>query len=736
MPSAPPSTFSPLSRRAVVWGVFLGNAAGDRPALTDRVDWLRITGIHLGVGDRPDSISLDVITSKAGKRVQDLTVPVGYSRIVEVRQLDASDEWTICVAWGQLSTQTQRLADRTESLTCSVRLDWFLFGGRLTGYRCWDDRGTGTVLTVERDVWFNPSIDGQTEGNRSALLDPDYGCHTFVAADSMRSAVAIALQNQDRESWDLPTAIETTCWLLNPDETFIKNPSVFDLQAVITDTAKRLLKNIRIPLGTTLPAALDLLCEPMGYRWYTETIVDTTDPALPVTETVLRVFKNGVGVISDLKAQRVGEAKRSDETNIADYSATLEIATPNVVRGRGSLVQREGTFQLVPGWAKALDSVALWQINWQRDAGSSSSTTENRHVGRLWVLNEAGDHGAKRVGIEPFTDLSDLFEEDVTRLVRRQFLPCLTKTRTESDKQQRGAGGVYLEWNDGTSAAFRPYTGAYSILEHECGVMLEGEISEEFWSAFVTKAGLVGSGGTLAPHLRVTACINSDSRLTHTAERRDVAPNGRDIPLHIDASDRFHDRLVRRAGPFTSRWTGNHFEISAFDVGLVNKFVVASEIADRLPKGASFVVIGGTDNDGRYTVEQAVESAGNTTITPLEEITNTTDVEGTIAIDTEEAADLPALKKFAEEARDVHDGAKVAVSASLKGHDWHEYKRGNLVSAVQPRNLSLNNYHDAQPLSRHPQIVGINYLFSEDSQRTELVLEVPDAERPELEIGR
>lgn len=731
MASAPQSLFNPYSRPAVVWGVFLGDADGNRPELTDRVDWLKIAGIQLRIGDRPDSIQLEVLTANAGIRIQDLVVPVGYSRLVEVRQLDDKGQWTRCIAWGQLATQGQRLADKTETLTVTVRLDWFLFGGRLSRYQAYDDRGSGTILDVERDIVFNPVIDGQTEANRSDAVDEQLA-YLVVSADSMRTQEAIALQGQAREFWDLPTAIHTLCSLMNSDEEFITCPNLADLQAVITDTNERLLKNVRIPLGTTLPHALDLVCEPCGYRWFVESIVDTTDPGLPISECVLRFFKRGVGIVTDLKCQRVGDVKKSDQTNISDYSATLEIATANVVVGRGSLKQREGTFVLVPGWKSTLDTTDLGWINWNK-VFTTGNENEIRPVGRLWVLNEAGDHGGKRAGIDSFTDLADLFEEDVTRIVRRRLLPCLTKTRTDADRAQRGSGGLMLEWHDGTG--WQPYKGSFSVLDHECGVFLDGEIDEAFWAKFQERAAAVDGATELADHLRVTACIEADARLTYTAERRDVSPNGREIELALDVADRFHDRLVRRSGTFASRWTDNHFAVTNVDTSGTPWFLVGSDITARIKAGDSFIVRGSTGNDGRYTAESVNLAAGSTRIFTKEVIRDDT-VDGLVAIDTEEAADLPALTRFSDEARDVHDGATVAVSASLKGHDWHEYKRGNIVEAVQPRNLSLNNYHDSQPQSRHPQIVGINYLFGQNTQRTELVLEVPEAERRELEPMR
>lgn len=797
MATAPATPYSPRSRPAVTWGVFLSPdtnlgswdgatnnpaltggsgtrgdsytaaadaavspaidgissvTAGDkvvfngtawvlnpvlRPALTDRVDWLKPTSINLVTdGHQFDTIHLEVITSRAGFRVQDLNVPMGYNRIVEVRQLDDAGEWSKVIGWGQLATQGQRLSRNDESLTAVARLDWFLFGGRLTGYRTYDQQATSYVA-VEEDIVFNPMIDGQVEGNCSDAFDVESdgsSVSIFVSPETMRTQFAITLSGQAIEKWDLPKAILTLCWLLNPDETNITNPTLLDLQAVITDTNTRLMKNIRVPLGSSLPQALDLVCEPMGYHWFTETVVDDTDPTFPVTGTHLRFFKNGVGVVTDLKCQRVGETIRSDETNIADYSATLEIATPNVVYGRGSLKQREGTFECVPGWKATLDKTPLQKINSQTFLDTDSK--DLRNVARFWVLNEAGDWGddTYRPGVEDFTDLADLFEEAAVRLVRRKFLPMLTKTKSAADRALRGSGGIVVEWND-VNGDWQPYTGGWSVAQHQCGIILEGEIPADFWTEFLRKAAAVAAAVALSAHVRVTATIESDTRISYTADRRDEAPHGRDIPVHIDLDDRFHDRLVRLTGDYASRWDGNHFTINAVSNAVVGWIQVSGDLTDRIRADQTFVVRGSTGNDGRYTVDTMVVSGGNTKLFTKETVYDDA-VDGKVGIDTEEAADLPAMTRFCVEARNVHDGAKVAVSASLKGHDWSEYKRGNIVRAVQPRGLDLNNYHNTATETRHPQVVGINYAFTDDSQRMELVLEVPEAERPELEKSR
>lgn len=826
--AAPPPPFGTRSRPAVKWAVFLGDSNGNRPTIWDQTDWLKPQAIHLATNAHfnswdasddyhTDTIELSVITAKAGIRVQDLGVPLGYHRIVEVRQADDNGEFTTIIGWGMLSKQAQDLSRTSEMLRLTVRLDWFLFGNRLRFYLTTDS--AGLLRHVESDIVFNPLIDGQLEGNRSDKFDifGNNEAHVFLSPESMRSDTAIAIQGQDRSLWDLPTAILSLCWLLNPFENHITNPTLAELQAVITDTSTRLLKNVRVPLGSSLPGALNAVCHPLGYRWFTESFVDTTDPDLPVKGTYLRFFKLGAGIQTDLKCQRVGETITSDETNLADYSASIDITTPNVVTGRGSFIEREGTFPLVPGWPAKYDNTSLEDINSRTLFDETDRLTKD--VLRFWVLNEAGDHGGEnRAGVNSYTDLAPLFGS-TTRIVRRRFHPCLTKSRTKGGQALWGSGGVYVEWNnnprlkdplpitgltdqplydqieiagdvsdkfpsgatfvifgstgnDGTYtvnstifavgtttisleqpltqfatidgnvvsiAIWQPLQSSWSVADKEAGISLDGTIGKEMFQLFRDRVAAVGPGGPpLEPTIRVTACLASDTRLTYTAARRPEAPHGEDIPLHLDVDDRFHDRLVQRGGPFQSRWaSGNYYDITnLIDQPVSDIIEVPGDISDRLPVGSSFVIRGSTGNDGRYTVVFTVFAAGITQIAVKESLTQFTVFDGQIGVDTDEAADLPALQRFCIEARDVHDGARVNVSASLKGHDHPEYRRGNLIKQVQPRNLLLNNYNAAAPFSRYPQIVGLNYHFGDDSQRTELILEVPDAERPELNRSR
>ena len=50
--------------------------------------------------------------------------------------------------------------------------------------------------------------------------------------------------------------------------------------------------------------------------------------------------------------------------------------------------------------------------------------------------------------------------------------------------------------------------------------------------------------------LRLTCVIACDKRVTYTATRQATSPNGRDIELYIDASDRFFDKQVDSGSTF------------------------------------------------------------------------------------------------------------------------------------------------------------------------------------------
>lgn len=67
-------------------------------------------------------------------------------------------------------------------------------------------------------------------------------------------------------------------WSCNPDETFIKNPSLDDIKAVMVGAADVELKNVRLEFGDYLPAVLDSLLRPHGFSWHlTHELVEDQD---------------------------------------------------------------------------------------------------------------------------------------------------------------------------------------------------------------------------------------------------------------------------------------------------------------------------------------------------------------------------------------------------------------------------------------------------------------------------
>ena len=233
-------------------------------------------------------------------------------------------------------------------------------------------------------------------------------------------------------------------------------------------------------------------------------------------------------------------------------------------------------------------------------------------------------------------------------------------------------------------------------------------------------------------HVRVTACIESDKRLSHQTSRRDVAPLGRDVVLTLDLDDRFHDRRICHAGAFKSRWFDEH-HFTIVGIG-ADQIIVDGDCQEIVLAAGELVVLDVAGAEGRYKVSAASFVTGpQTVITITETLTSglfPVTASSRIAINTEEEVDADRLKAFCEEARNNDDGAEVAASLVIKGHDCPEYQIGNLVSGLDPRGLDLNAYHSAAAIKRFPQVVSIvTQATSDNQQRTELILERFDAQR-------
>ena len=140
----------------------------------------------------------------------------------------------------------------------------------------------------------------------------------------------------------------------------------------------------------------------------------------------------------------------------------------------------------------------------------------------------------------------------------------------------------------------------------------------------------------------MTCVIACDKRISYTAERRPSSPNGRDIELTLDASDRFFKKTVHTSSSF-------------------------------------------------YGDEQLLN----------DEVDSTTDIE-----------------EYAESLRDINDSANLQVYLNLFGI-YHSYQRGDLITKIDGRNISLNRNSSDVATKKFLQVTRV--VWDYQNQRTGLI---------------
>ena len=689
--------------------MLLGGTDGAAPAITDRVDYLIPVSASVGCGGRRlDTINLRYDLSRLGQRIQDIAVPSGFDRTVELRVEDpATGDLSRLLAWGKLARPSLSISE-TESATFTARLDPHLFGKPLLGYPVRKDASDIATLTIERDLVFNPETDHKLYPNRSDLTEAGFGIgvgsYFFADVESLRTQPARSLQGATATRWDLSTAVHRLCWTLNPDETWIANPLLSDLQA-ICGTQTTLLENLRVKLGTRLPEALDQLLEPHGFTWYVRHTIDTADPAFPVTSTIT-IIERGQGVSVDLKLQRIGETIDSNLTHADSVDLRWELAErPNVIRGFSALALREGTFELRPAWSPVDDSLTKAEL----EKEGKEHDRKHADVFRKFVLNEAGDWTGTRDDFAAAIDLEDLFGT-TTVPRRRRFRPALTRGK---DRQPIGVNGYVVEFAE--SALYEQVPFAFSVLETECGILFERSVSEKIRAAFLKKRRSVAAGEVPEPFIRITCCIEGDFRERATAARRPESPNGADIIRDYDLKTKFHDSRVCSSGPFKSRnYDDRHAAIVSATAATPSVIVITGEY-DWLKIGDRIAILDSSNSDGVFTIKTVVAGGGLTTLT-VDELIAADSADGTLALLTDEEAPFRALTAHVNAIQAEEDFAPLHASASLFGIDHPEYSLGKIVPSVQTRNLQLDSLALSSATQRHPQIVGLDYRCDGEQQ--------------------
>ena len=273
----PPPPVDLIRADAVQYLVLLGPEGGDWPTLADEVDYLVPLRFSRSIsGQRIDAITFRWDLDLSGDRLVDTTTPVGYDRIVDLHVYNPADGTTRRVAWGKISEQSHQFDASSESVMVTARVEAWLIGEyRTSGY--YVRHTDGSKQLVDRPIVFNPEVDGRLQGNRSSVKltsFPGVGeVSVWIDPTSTLTPPARAEQASTDRLWTLADAVHTLCNMLNPDETFCRNPSLSDLNSIFTlaDVDDfELLRNQSVRENLWLGDALDSLLEPFGFAWFLE----------------------------------------------------------------------------------------------------------------------------------------------------------------------------------------------------------------------------------------------------------------------------------------------------------------------------------------------------------------------------------------------------------------------------------------------------------------------------------
>jgi hypothetical protein len=553
-----------LRKSAARLVVLVGDAQGNAPHLGQESDAWEVLSISLGSGAHHlDAFKVRYRLDRTGRRLQDSGPPRSERRQLEVRRLDDDGEPTLVVAWGFLTGVEQRIDAGDESLVCDVRIERYAFGEPFRALPVHDP--LHGPLDLHLPCVFNPEVDGRIEGNRSRQADdrhgPDVdGFHPwyFLFPESTTTEASRAFQVHDRTKWTLAEAVHRLCWTCNPQQKWIKNPGILELQDVFGFSDDD-VKNVRVDYGQYLPDCLDQLLYPLGYSWRLRSALDDAGERV----TTLHFFRRGQGPPVELRLQRIGEQFDFRRTDVDRFSLSTQLAAlANKVTVRGGFPRIEATFSLSPAWPGAEDDHDLADLE-----PGQPGAQQHPDVFRKWVLNEAVDYENDR---EPpsdnppidfgYVDLMDKFSRDDFRdeLVfcrrRRRLYPCLSLVENEDGVLH--SREYVVEWwdrdqpqadspHDHVDPGWRPVAEPFSVLEQEAGILFH-RVPQDLIYVFRELTSGPAPDGVEHPglFLRITACVDADARLERSRTSAH-SPQGETIELVLDLPDKF--QLHRRS---------------------------------------------------------------------------------------------------------------------------------------------------------------------------------------------
>lgn len=482
-------------------------------------------------GSRLDFAELDIVLSS---HLLNRTQPADFTRMVDVRTADSG--LTRLLRGDYVGEQISIERD-TETLKASVQLRPYHFGSPVYGYKVWDAANSDEATIVD-DIVFNPTIDDETVFNRSSKSQTGGPLFTFLWAhpETADTAAGETYQAQTRSQWTLDEALRAVVFLLNPDESFVANPTSY---TAISNAP--VLRNVTLKLGEWLPGCLDKLLIPHGFNWY----VDHSE-----SKPEIKLFKIGDGDEKELFFQAPGAKLNLGLSNTNRVEVSNSIADSfNEVQVLGEFEEAEMTLPLYAGWPAEDDSYTSSEL-----AKDGTEYEGHESAWRLFIANEAGDidPAVSRPGGTPSVpDLSSIFS--VATPHRRVLGEPLTYLQGVDDQnygtdpspgtERPTRRPIVLEWSDDAGATwnFEEPTWTVKLCPDQIGVYFDGnDIPSE----------LKNAGDDM--RLRITGTVFGDARVEGLATKQDWAVNGRTIRQVYHLPEKFQKRWRVTYGAYAS----------------------------------------------------------------------------------------------------------------------------------------------------------------------------------------
>jgi hypothetical protein len=452
-------------------------------------------------------------------RLKDRKLTAKSNWIIDVWQLDENGERLRGLCCGEVVEEDFVLAkNETEVAIATIPPNWT---GVITEGQLVYDEITDDTVIVHHDLEFNPlNSDGRIIGNRTIDNGDNYELFDFwIDPESLNEVTEDSILFE-RDEWDIFSTLKTLTKFLNPDEEFVKNPTLSESFFIgLPD-----MKNIRLPRGLYLSDYLSMLLPSFGCDWFYDfsTVDGTTH-----TQPVIRIFKRGEGPQLSLPLDDIGESIDVSALEEMGFSFSIN-NTRNITQVSGALKEFEITIRLYKGWDDEHDG---HEEDFAEDLDSP--------VGRRWVANEGGDYFGQRPSFEIPVNLGDEFVPK-----RRHIMDCLRYQEGggSTQKQRRAA---FVEWRDDGSSDWKPLSGSgvgeFHIMPDQIGIWFPKQALQ-----------------LLDPdvQIRITGTVRSDERLTVEYDDTATSVNGRPFYKVLDESSQFHYRQLRSGGPFTSQLSG------------------------------------------------------------------------------------------------------------------------------------------------------------------------------------